>query len=90
MTHASSESVGRADDGAGVEVEVELEAGGRATRDTHVTVHLWLEQSTDDLRARLRSPVLTTEPVAAGLTDIQSMISDAVVAASSALGGGGR
>lgn len=63
-------------------------AGGdrRATCDTHVTVHLWLERSTAELRARLRSPVLADEPSAAGLEDIQQMISSAVAEASTALG----
>ena len=63
-------------------------AAGRNTRDTHVTVHLWLEHATADLRARLRSPVLAGEPCAAGLEEIQQMISEAVVEASSALGDG--
>jgi hypothetical protein len=51
---------------------------GRDTFDTYVTVHLWLERSTAELGARLRSPSLVEEPCAVGLEKIQVLVSSAL------------
>lgn len=57
----------------------------RETLDGHMTVHLWLEQSSAELRARLRSPLFVDEPTAVGLDQVQAMIAQAVADADAEL-----
>ena len=53
----------------------------RSTSDTYITVHLWIERSTPDLRGRIRAPFLRDDYRGVGLDDIQVVVAAAVDAA---------